>query len=208
AFSGVRRFEDFQRSLGIARNVLAARLGRLVDEGVLERVPYQSRPERFEYRLTEKGLGLWPVIVGLLRWGDEHYPTPDGVPGILATMPQPRLSSAASVQTQTSVVLSPARTAGEGGSGIWRMSSALRSSSPRSPCGPPSTWPSSPSTSPTALATAIAATVSPPGSRVAAYPTPLSVARSRPSTLPTAAPAPAPTRPRAGTPPAAASQAA
>ena len=83
AFSGVRRFEDFQRSLGIARNVLAARLGRLVDEGVLERVPYQSRPERFEYRLTEKGLELWPVIVGLLRWGDEHYPTPDGVPRIL-----------------------------------------------------------------------------------------------------------------------------
>jgi hypothetical protein len=54
-----------------------------VDEGVLERVPYQSRPERFEYRLTEKGLGLWPVIVGLLRWGDEHYATPDGVPRIL-----------------------------------------------------------------------------------------------------------------------------
>ena len=83
AFSGVRRFEDFQRSLGIARNVLAARLGRLVDEGVLERVPYQSRPERFEYRLTEKGLGLWPVIVGLLRWGDEHYAPPEGVPRIL-----------------------------------------------------------------------------------------------------------------------------
>src|SRR2546425_12153819 len=43
----------------------------------------QSRPERFEYRLTDKGLALWPVIVGLLRWGDEHYPTPDGVPRIL-----------------------------------------------------------------------------------------------------------------------------
>ena len=83
AFLGVRRFEDFQRSLGIARNVLTARLGRLVEEGLLERVPYQSRPERFEYRLTEKGLGLWPVIVGLLRWGDEHYAPPAGVPRIL-----------------------------------------------------------------------------------------------------------------------------
>src|SRR3954454_3286428 len=60
AFLGVRRFEDYQRSLGIARNVLIARLGRLVDEGVLARVAYQQRPERFEYRLTEKGLGLWP----------------------------------------------------------------------------------------------------------------------------------------------------
>ena len=83
AFLGVRRFDDFQRSLGIARNVLAARLGRLVDEGVLEKVAYQQRPERHEYRLTEKGLGLWPVIVALLRWGDEHYPEEAGPPRVL-----------------------------------------------------------------------------------------------------------------------------
>src|SRR3954467_12866127 len=83
AFLGVRRFDDFQRSLGIARNVLTARLGRLVDEGVLERVAYQQRPERFEYRLTEKGLGLWPVIVSLLRWGDEHYAEDAGPPSLL-----------------------------------------------------------------------------------------------------------------------------
>ena len=83
AFLGVRRFEDYQRSLGIARNVLAARLGRLVDEGVLERVAYQQRPERFEYRLTEKGLGLWPVLIGLLRWGDEHYPEAAGPPRVI-----------------------------------------------------------------------------------------------------------------------------
>jgi DNA-binding HxlR family transcriptional regulator len=66
AFSRVRRFEDFQRSLGVARNVLTDRLGRLVDEGILKRVPYQERPVRFEYRLTEKGRELWPVRMNLM----------------------------------------------------------------------------------------------------------------------------------------------
>ena len=60
AFLGVRRFDDFQRDLGVARNVLSDRLARLVDEGLLERHRYQERPERFEYRLTEKGIDLWP----------------------------------------------------------------------------------------------------------------------------------------------------
>src|SRR6201995_2265255 len=78
-----RRFDEMADSLGIARNVLTARLGRLVEEGVLERVAYQERPERFEYRLTEKGLELWPVIVGLVRWGDEHYPEEAGPPRLL-----------------------------------------------------------------------------------------------------------------------------
>jgi DNA-binding HxlR family transcriptional regulator len=82
-FNGVRRFEDLQRSLGVARNILTCRLNLLVDEGVLERVAYQERPERFEYRLTEKGLGLWPVMIGLLRWGDEHYPEAAGPPRIV-----------------------------------------------------------------------------------------------------------------------------
>lgn len=70
AFSGVRRFEDMQRHLGIARNVLADRLTRLVEHGVLERRPYQDRPVRHEYRLTPKGLDLYPALVGLLQWGD------------------------------------------------------------------------------------------------------------------------------------------
>jgi DNA-binding HxlR family transcriptional regulator len=73
AFLGVRRYEDFQRSLGVARNVLADRLARLVDEGILDRVRYQERPERFEYRLSEKGVDLWPVTIALLQWGDRHY---------------------------------------------------------------------------------------------------------------------------------------
>lgn len=71
AFTGVRRFEDMQRHLGIARNVLADRLARLVEHGVLERRPYQARPVRNEYRLTPKGLDLYPALVGLLQWGDQ-----------------------------------------------------------------------------------------------------------------------------------------
>jgi DNA-binding HxlR family transcriptional regulator len=82
AFLGIRRFDDFQRSLGIARNVLQGRLERLVEHGILERVRYQERPERFEYRLTEKGIDLWPVVVSLLAWGDRHA-APDGPPVIL-----------------------------------------------------------------------------------------------------------------------------
>src|SRR3954451_22219973 len=72
AFLGVRRFDDFQARLGIARNVLQSRLSRLVDEGVLRRVEYQERPQRFEYRLTSKGVDLWPVLVALMKWGGTH----------------------------------------------------------------------------------------------------------------------------------------
>lgn len=79
-FLGVRRFDDLQRSLGVARNVLATRLQRLVDAGLLERQRYQERPERFEYRLTEKGADLWPVLVSLLQWGDRHLAGEDGPP--------------------------------------------------------------------------------------------------------------------------------
>src|SRR5947208_141412 len=82
AFLGVRRFDDFQRSLGVARNVLQGRLERLVESGILDRVRYQERPERFEYRLTEKGIDLWPVVVALIGWGDRHA-APDGPPVVL-----------------------------------------------------------------------------------------------------------------------------
>jgi DNA-binding HxlR family transcriptional regulator len=82
AFLGTRRFEGFTERLDIARNVLTTRLTRLVEEGVLEKVRYQERPARFEYRLTEKGVDLWPVIVALLQYGDRYY-APDGPPVIL-----------------------------------------------------------------------------------------------------------------------------
>jgi DNA-binding HxlR family transcriptional regulator len=81
-FLGNRRFDEMAARLDIARNVLTARLTRLVDEGVLTKVRYQERPERFEYRLTEKGIDLWPVIVSLLQFGDRHY-APDGPPMVL-----------------------------------------------------------------------------------------------------------------------------
>jgi DNA-binding HxlR family transcriptional regulator len=82
-FSGRRRFDQIQDSLGVARNVLTSRLSRLVDEGILYRRRYQERPERFEYRLTEKGLDLWPVLVTLLAWGDRHLPDEGGPPVVL-----------------------------------------------------------------------------------------------------------------------------
>lgn len=79
AFWGVRRFDDFQKDLGVARNVLQTRLTRLVDEGIMERVPYQDRPLRCEYRLTEKGIDLWPILVAMMGWGDKHA-APEGPP--------------------------------------------------------------------------------------------------------------------------------
>ncbi|MGX6447011.1 winged helix-turn-helix transcriptional regulator [Patulibacter sp. S7RM1-6] len=82
-FLGVHRFDALQESLGVTRSVLTARLRHLEDEGVLERRPYQERPARFEYHLTRKGRELWPVLVHLMRWGDEHYPEPEGPPRLL-----------------------------------------------------------------------------------------------------------------------------
>jgi DNA-binding HxlR family transcriptional regulator len=71
-FLGLRRFDQLQESLGVARNVLADRLNRLVAEGILERVPYSVRPPRFEYRLTAKGLELNVALTALRQWGDAH----------------------------------------------------------------------------------------------------------------------------------------
>src|SRR5437588_10767751 len=71
-FVGLRRFDQLQESLGIARNVLTDRLNRLVEEGILERVRYSERPERFEYRLTPKGRDLQIALAGLRQWGDRY----------------------------------------------------------------------------------------------------------------------------------------
>lgn len=79
-FTGLRRFDEIQASLGVARNVLAKRLERLVDEGILERRPYSENPVRHEYFLTEKGLDLWPTLVALEAWGDRWEAGPEGPP--------------------------------------------------------------------------------------------------------------------------------
>jgi len=79
AFLGVTRFEDFQKRLGISRNILQQRLAKLVDAGVLQRIPYSEHPPRDDYRLTAKGRDLWPVLTAMRQWGDA-YAAPEGPP--------------------------------------------------------------------------------------------------------------------------------
>jgi DNA-binding HxlR family transcriptional regulator len=80
AFLGVRRFDQLQANLGIARNILADRLHRLVGNGILERQQYQERPQRFEYRLTRMGLDLYPALVAIMQWGDRYVADEAGAP--------------------------------------------------------------------------------------------------------------------------------
>ena len=79
-FLGKSRFDEFQKSLGVTRHVLAARLKQLVEDGVLERNAYSQKPLRYAYSLTDKGRDLFPIVVALLQWGDRHAPSPDGPP--------------------------------------------------------------------------------------------------------------------------------
>ena len=97
AFLGLSRFDQFQESLGIARNVLAERLRRLVDEGILERARYSERPDRYEYRLTEKGRELRLALSGLRQWGDTYLSekpsrelrcASDATPVVVALVPE------------------------------------------------------------------------------------------------------------------------
>ena len=85
AFNGVRRFDDMQRRTGAPRQILSDRLSRLVRDGMLRRVPYQEHGQRgrHEYRLTPKGLDLYPVLVALMQWGDRYEADPAGPPVLL-----------------------------------------------------------------------------------------------------------------------------
>ena len=80
AFNGVRRFDDMQRRTAMPRQVLSDRLARLVRDDLLRKVPYQDAGQRtrYEYRLTSKGLDLYPVLVALMHWGDQHAVGPAG----------------------------------------------------------------------------------------------------------------------------------
>lgn len=80
AFLRTRRFDAFQKQLGITRHLLAARLKKLVDDGILEKRAYQQRPVRYEYRLTEKGIDLYPVLLSLVTWGDKWMDDGNGPP--------------------------------------------------------------------------------------------------------------------------------
>jgi DNA-binding HxlR family transcriptional regulator len=79
AFFGVSRFDQLQQRLGIGRNVLARRLDHLVGHGILDRVPYQQHPVRYDYRLTDKGRDLMLVLTAMRQWGD-RWAAPDGPP--------------------------------------------------------------------------------------------------------------------------------
>jgi DNA-binding HxlR family transcriptional regulator len=87
AFSGTRRFGEFEEQLGVAPNILSERLARLVALRILERSRYQEKPERFEYRLTAEGRDLFPLIVELIRWGDRWLAGDKGPPQILTHRP-------------------------------------------------------------------------------------------------------------------------
>ena len=77
---GTRRYDDFQRALGIGRNILTMRLRGLVDEGILERVEYQANPARREYRLTDKGRDAYAVLAAMAAWGERWLAGPAGSP--------------------------------------------------------------------------------------------------------------------------------
>lgn len=79
-FLRLRRFEDFERSLGITRHLLADRLRKLVKSGVLRKQAYSERPRRYEYRLTDKGLALYPVMMAIVHWGDTYLAGSNGRP--------------------------------------------------------------------------------------------------------------------------------
>lgn len=79
-FLGVRRFEEFQSRLEISKAIVSDRLRKLVAEGVLARREYSDRPRRFEYRLTEKGRDLYPILISMIAWGNRHMAGEAGAP--------------------------------------------------------------------------------------------------------------------------------
>lgn len=80
---GTRRFDDFQAALGIGRNILSQRLARLVYEGIFTKVEYRPNPPRHEYRLTDKGREVYPILAAMAAWGDRWLTGPEGSPLVL-----------------------------------------------------------------------------------------------------------------------------
>lgn len=86
-FTGLRKFDEICRDTAMATNILSERLSWLVDKGVIALHEYSSVPRRFEYRLTEKGIDYYPVLLMLLLWGDKYYLSPEGPPLLLRHKP-------------------------------------------------------------------------------------------------------------------------
>lgn len=80
---GTRRFDDFQAALGTGRNILSQRLSLLVEEGLLTKVEYQDNPPRHEYRLTDKGRDVYPILAAMAAWGDKWLVGDEGTPLVL-----------------------------------------------------------------------------------------------------------------------------
>jgi DNA-binding HxlR family transcriptional regulator len=116
AFFGAKRFEQFQKSLGIARNILTARLNRLVDEGILEKRPAEAG--RFEYVLTEKGLALQPVLLAMTHWGDKYKPNPHGKRIVFVDRESGRPIQPMSVRAADGRVLAPREVKAKPGPGL------------------------------------------------------------------------------------------
>lgn len=107
ALSGTRRFGEFQAHLGIAPNVLMARLQSLVQHGILQAAAASENGRVLDYRLTDKGRDLFPVIVALLQWGDRHAPAPEGPPVQLVDREQGRPIALLQVRSEDGRVLGP-----------------------------------------------------------------------------------------------------
>lgn len=107
ALSGTRRFGEFQAHLGIAPNVLTARLQSLVHHGILQAAAASENGRVLDYRLTDKGRDLFPVIVALLQWGDRHAPAPEGPPVQLVDREQGRPIALLQVRSEDGRVLGP-----------------------------------------------------------------------------------------------------
>ena len=82
-FSGLRRFEEIYRDTAMATNILLERLAWLTSMGVIKADHYSETSQRVEYRLTEKGIDYYPILLMLLRWGDQYYVSPEGPPLVL-----------------------------------------------------------------------------------------------------------------------------
>ncbi|MDB5400799.1 MAG: putative HTH-type transcriptional regulator [Rhodopila sp.] len=123
-FLRIRRFDHFEARLGITRHILADRLRKLVDAGVLEKVPYGERPVRHEYRLTQKGLDLYPVMMSIVHWGDIHTAGKAGRP-LLHRHLWPSIRSRADL---LSLRRDDRSTRGAGASWTWRGSGSATGS--------------------------------------------------------------------------------